>query len=171
MTTIGDVLMVFGGVAAFGFGAWCLVLVLNLLFPGVTDRATSLFERRPGGQLGSGLVLGLPVLLIDFILVSNPVPLLKVAGVVVLLAVLAVGGVGFAGLAKLCSQRVKGFGGSANDYQSLTRGTALLVGACLLPFFGWFVLAPLCLLACVGAGVSTLRRPVSTPVSAGEAQP
>ena len=168
MTTIGDVLMVFGGVAAFGFGAWCLVLVLNLLFPTVASRASVLFERKAGGQLALGAITGLPLILIGLVMFGNPLPLLKILGLIELMGVLMIAGIGFSGLSRLCGSRVKGFGGSANEYQSLTKGTAVLVGACLFPLFGWFLLAPVCLVACIGCGFTALRRPVAPPIGVTE---
>ncbi|MES1228056.1 MAG: hypothetical protein ABUL72_05250 [Armatimonadota bacterium] len=170
MTTIGDVLMVFGGVAALGFGAWCLVMVMNLLFPAIASRATGLLQHKGGLHLGIGTLVGLPILLVAFIMLVSPMPLVKVLGIFTALGLLAVGGIGFSGMAKLCSQRVKGFGGSVNDYQSLTKGTFLLVGACLFPFFGWFVIAPLCLFACIGTGFSAFRRPLAPPVPMSDGQ-
>ena len=63
MTTIGDVLMVFGGVAGFAAGAWCLVLALNMLFPVLCKRSADLVERKGASQLLLGVVVGGPVIL------------------------------------------------------------------------------------------------------------
>lgn len=169
MTTVGDVLMVFGGVAGFAFGAWCLVLAANLLFPAVARRASDLVEHRASSQFMRGVLVGTPALFVSVALVGNPMPLMKVVGLLGVVAVLVVATVGFAGLARLTGRRVSGSGGSTSDYVGMTRGTALLVGACVIPLIGWFVVAPVCLLFNFGAGLGALLGRSAAQVPSGEA--
>jgi hypothetical protein len=157
MTTIGDVLMVFGGAVALGFGAWCLVMLVNLLFPQQALKAAEAFANRAPAQIGLGAIVGLPTVLFALVLLNLPLPIAKLAGVVVLVAVVMVASLGFAGLAKLCGERVTSQGGAKHHYEALAKGTLLLVGAGLFPLIGWFVLAPLGLLASIGGGVRALR--------------
>lgn len=158
MTTIGDVLMVFGGAAALGFGAWCLVVLVNLLLPAASLRASEGFQSRAASQLGVGVLVGLPVILAGLVLLNLPLPILKVLGVTVIAALLGVASLGFAGLARLCGERVSQAGGASNTYQGLTKGTLALVGVCLFPVLGWFVFAPLGLFASIGGGIRALRN-------------
>lgn len=158
MTTIGDVLMVFGGAAALGLGAWCLVILVNLLLPAVALRAAEGFQTRAASQLGVGVLVGLPMVLAGLVLLNLPLPVLKLAGVVVIAAMLSLAALGFAGLARLCGERVGREGGAKTSYEGLAKGTFVLVGVCLFPLLGWFLFAPLGLFASIGAGVRALRN-------------
>lgn len=168
MTTVGDVLMVFGGVAGFAVGAWCLVLALNMLFPVMCKRSADLVERKGASQLLVGVLVGGPVILFSVALVGNPVPVLKLVGLAGFVALLTVSAVGFAGLANLTGSRVERSAGATTTYQGLTKGTALLVGACAIPVLGWFVLAPVCMLLNFGSGLGALRGPAAAKASVGE---
>ncbi|MBS1710015.1 MAG: hypothetical protein JSS65_14985 [Armatimonadetes bacterium] len=153
MTTIGDVLMVFGGLLALAGTTWAAIVLAALLFPGRTASAAQELEDRAGRVWWVGLVATFVALSVAFVLVSLPLPLVKFLGFCLLGGHISLAVVGAAGLTRLLGKQIKGAGGPAENFGAFLRGAGLLVGACSIPLFGWLFLSPVVLVMGTGAGL------------------
>lgn len=165
MTTIGDVLAVIGIVVATVLSLWALVLAVSVLFGERTARACERLEHSPGKVTLLGAVLVLALGIIVAVLLRQPAPPLKLIGWVIYLLMLAVGAVGFSGLAGLVARRLTQLEPSLTPYGALSRGALFCVLAMLTPVLGWFVVGPLIGFASLGAGVEAIlsRSPTMAP--------
>ncbi len=158
MTTIGDVLMVFGGVLAAAGSAWAAMVLAALLFPTRMAAAANELEGHASRAALGGVLVTFLSVAVSLVLIGSPVPLLKVGGLLLLGAYLAVALVGCSGLVRLTAQRVKGTGGPEAAFAGYLRGGALVVGACAFPLIGWIVTAPVVLILGSGAGFRAFLR-------------
>lgn len=152
MLTLGDVLAVVSTLFLSAFAATCTMVVSALLFPRRTSRAARDIEAHPWKCALAGAFFGLPLALIGLALFSIQSPALRVCGIFVLLAVMLFAAAGSGGLARLIGERIS----PQAPLQSILFGSFLVTGAVLLPFAGWLLLGPLCLLCSLGAGVRAL---------------
>jgi hypothetical protein len=145
--------------------AWATLLAFSLLFP---DRATKAADSIHGSPVKMGLLgTGITALLFvgGILLLQQPLPLVKLVGWMLLLANLSLAAMGCSGLATIMAGRVQKHEPNLSAYAALMRGAALVVVPGILPFFGWFLIAPAVLLVGVGAGTKALRV-IHSPVAA-----
>ncbi len=166
MTTIGDVLMVFGAIALISLTLFCSMILFTLLLPARAAKMAHQLDNATGKTIAIGAGIFIPILSVIFILAAIPSPLTKGIALLLAMAFLGCAALGGAGLTRLACDRLR----SASDNQSLgmlpatTRAAALVVGAINIPLFGWFFLAPLLLFASVGSfahGFLNHRVPVT----------
>src|SRR4030042_1972984 len=80
---------------------------------------------------------------------------------VVMVAALAVSGLGTAGLVRLMADRIRSRGGTGwSEVGAFVRSSLVLELAAVLPIVGWFVILPLVVLGSFGASLHALRRPI-----------
>lgn len=152
MLIIGDVLAVAAAIFGVGLTTWATLLAIGLLFADKAERARQRLEYGAFRLGAIGAVIALTLGLLSLLMLGNPLPLVKLLGTVLLGWLLAVACVGASGVATLLAERIDRFGADMKPFTRLSRGTALLVGAGLLPLAGWFVFAPAMLLVSLGAG-------------------
>ncbi len=170
MVTIGDVLAVVGVITATVLSLWALVLAMVLLFGKRTESACARIERFPGKVTLRGALVAVVLGLVVAALLNHPNGLFKLVGWVVYLLLLAAGAIGFSGLASLVAQRLTQVEPSLTPLAALSRAALLCVLATLVPFLGWFVVAPLMGFASLGAGLEALfarSRAIAPSVPAG----
>ncbi len=161
MVTIGDVLGIVAFFLGLGGTGWAMTVAMGLLFPEQTARASGATK----GAFARGLV---PVF-VGFggvVMLSLPLPLFKLVGWVVLLAVLALASLGLAGLSRVVGRRVALLQPEMGEYPAFLRGAGFLVAACLFPVLGWMLFAPVALVVSLGAGWSGVARRAASAMEA-----
>lgn len=131
----------------------CLALLMWALFPGAVRGAQAQAGPRPLRSLVAGAAVTGPGLVATAVLGNLPGPAKPASGLLFALLFLYAF-VGVAGLAGHVGARLPSPGDAARSWLPTLRGALVLEGACGLPFIGWFVLAPLALVA--GAGALTI---------------
>lgn len=112
-------------------------------------------------------------------LVSAPVPLLKLLGLLLLLGLSALMTVGATGMAKLMGRRIGEMSGARTSFGFLVRGSFVYSAALGFPLIGWYVFAPISLVCALGAGAAAFRSarrmvlapPAPAPSAAGTVAP
>ena len=163
MVTIGDVTAIVAFLSGLGLSSWALVVCAGLLMPERVDRARAAlaFSLRACILRGLGLV-AVPGI-ISFVLIVQPAPLGKLLGMAGLLCLLALAVVGTAGISRAAAEQIRSMQPDVSDYASFTRGAGFLIGGAMLPLLGWFLVAPLMLVAALGCGWFGNRvRPLTT---------
>lgn len=158
MLVLGDVVAFVAILLGFAAAAWGGMLLSALVFPGPAYRSAQWLSHRPWASFWSGLAFGIPAVLIGVVLLSLPDPTVKLLGFVWLMGVVFMGMVGSGGLAIVAGDKVMEAGGAPNRFAALAKGGGLAVASCLMPVFGWFFLAPVMLVATLGACVLGLVR-------------
>jgi hypothetical protein len=152
------ILFLFGGI-----GLTSIFILINLLFPAPVSRAGAVLEVALGRSLLLGFINILFVGVVDGIviwltqLLKQPLLngiLVILAALLTLIAMMLI----FLGLASLTDLLGRRMGGSKNETYANLRGGLLLVLAGFTPFIGWFALAPLVLMTCLGAAIQTVFR-------------
>lgn len=156
--TIGDVLALIAGVVSVCVSVWALLMGTALLFTRRTAAARTRLENHPLRALGIGALIVAVGGVGGVVLLNQPNGLLKLFGWALLLGLLAVSALGGGGLVLLASDRVRGMEPRFSAFAALGRGAGLLVVAGLVPLLGWFLIAPLMLVASLGAGCQALLR-------------
>lgn len=167
---IGDVLATLSLILLIGSATWATMVLYSLLFPTRVQVASRELEYHPWKSLLVGGAVLVPISFVAIALLAAPNPLAKFLGVMVAVLILSVALLGGAGLALLVGRRVKEQGGADQQLRAFGRSAGILVVAGLLPFVGWFVLAPIVLVAGCGAGVRSLferqSRKLAVPTAA-----
>ncbi len=132
-----------------------LLVGLNLLMPGVTIRAQVRLRETPGKSFGLGAVLTAVFLLIILVTFQIPGPG-QAFGVGFAVAAMGLGTLGAAGMARLLGERIRPLVKPNSDMMNLLRGAVVYELACLVPFVGWFIFAPLVGMMVLGAAVFAL---------------
>jgi hypothetical protein len=160
MVTIGDVFSVIAGILAICASAWALMLVMTLLFTHRSEAACRDIETRPWKAFFIGLAILVFLGTLSLALLGNPIPAIKLAGMVLMLALLSIASVGAGGLSLLIGRRMQPLDPSLSAYKAVGRGAAIVVVASLLPFVGWWVFMPIVLAVSLGSGVTALMARV-----------
>lgn len=168
MVTIGDVFSVIAALFAVCLSSWALMLVLTLLFPQRAQVVQTTITERPWRAFFVGLSLLLVVGTLALALSANPVPAVKLVGIVMLLALLSVAALGAGGLSLLIGQRMQPMDPSLSAYKAVGRGAAIVVAATLLPLVGWWVFTPIVLAMSLGAGVSAMLSRAAATAEVGQ---
>ena len=158
---MADILALFGVILLVGAALCGLLTTHWLLFPGRVAAAATNLEQHPWRCVllgaGMGLVVALPVIL----LMALPAGVTQFLAWVVMVAALAVSGIGTAGLVLLLAGRVRSRGGTGWSELGAFVGSSLVLElAAVLPIVGWFVVLPLVILGSFGASLHGLRRPM-----------
>lgn len=165
MVTIGDVFSVVAALVAICASTWALILTMTLLFQRRIHTAQSVIEGRPWRAFLFGLALMLIVGTVGVGMLGNPVPGVKLFGMLITLAILSVAAVGAGGLSQLVGERMQPMDPNMSPYKAVGRGAGFVVVAGLLPFVGWWVFAPIVLIVSLGAGMMALMaRSQSSPM-------
>lgn len=149
--TIGDVFSVVAAILGIYLSGWAAVVAMALIFPSATERAR-LATERPVRIMARGLVILFTLGLAGAVMLASRIPALKLVGWIVVLALLCISAVGTSGIAREAGRRIQEMDPGMAEYPAFARGAAYVVGATILPILGWFALAPLLLLASLGAG-------------------
>lgn len=158
--TIGDALAVVGGLFGICASIWALVVGCALLFGGASERAERRLER-PWRCLGVGFLVAATLGVVSFALVAAPAGPPKLVGTAMYVTLLFVAAVGGAGVAGAAARRIREMDPEISPFSALVRGAGVLVLSGILPFLGWFGIAPIALLISLGAGtLAVLKRTV-----------
>jgi hypothetical protein len=161
MVTIGDVLGIVAFLTGLGGTGWAMTVAMGLLFPEQAARASEATK----GAFVRGLVplLGL---FLGVVMLSLPVPGMKLLGWVVLLGILALAALGLAGLSRVAGHRLMALQPEMGEYPAFLRGAGFLVTASLFPLLGWFLFAPVAFIVALGAGWSGVSRRAAVALEA-----
>ena len=129
---------------------------MTLLFTQRSEAACQAIETRPWKAFFIGLAILVFFGTISLGLLGNPVPAVKLAGMMLMLGLLSVASVGAAGLSLLTGRRMQPLDPSLSAYKAVGRGAAIVVVASLLPFVGWWVFTPIVLAVSLGSGIAAL---------------
>lgn len=157
MFILGDVLAIVAVLVGTCLTLWATVLSMSLVFGRRTMQAREAISDSPWRCLGVGALAMGTLGLLGLALAAQPMPLAKLLGTAMLLALLATAALGLGGLALHAAHRMEELHPGTTVYSGLTRSSLLLVMACMLPFLGWFLFGPIVLLAGLGAGIKALR--------------
>lgn len=156
MVTIGDTLAVIGILFGVCLSSWAVLMGFASFFPHRADKASASIERAPWKCAIGGLALWLTVGVVGLVLLGLPNPVLKLIGMFWVMAMLAITTVGAAGMSQILGRRFRAIDGQMSEYAGLSRGSMVVVVSTLLPFVGWFAIAPLILAIGLGSGVASL---------------
>lgn len=154
--TMGDALSVVSAFLALGVSLWATTMLAALLAPHKARVAQERLASAPYRTGFVGLVSGFLWAGLGIVLLTQPVPVVKLAGLVVLGTLACTLAVGLAGVSQLLAEAVGRRDPSLAAYTTLARGAGLVVAAAILPLVGWFFLGPIVLLVSVGAGFRAL---------------
>ena len=160
MVTIGDVFSIVAAIFGLFITAWAASVAIMLLLPQATERARAVAEETPGRTILSGIALLLTVGLVGVVMLGNPLPLMKLLGWTLTLGLLGIAAIGTAGIGQAAGSRIRVLAPEMPAYPAMVRGAAYVIGVTLLPLLGWFLFAPILLLASLGAGWKAVRTPV-----------
>lgn len=132
-----------------------LLVGLNLLMPSIAIRTQVRLRETPGRSFGLGVVTTAVFLPIILITTQMPGPG-QALGIAFIIAVMGLGSVGAAGMARLLAERIRPLAKPNSDMMNLLRGAVVYELACLVPFVGWFIFAPLVGMMVLGAALFAL---------------
>lgn len=153
MTTIGDVLMVFGAIALISFSLFCSMVLFTLLLPARAAKMAHQLDTATARTIAIGAGIFIPVLAVIILLAALPLPVAKITALFIGLAFLGCAALGGTGLTRLLSDRIRSSSseGTMSMLQTTSRAAGLIVGVFNIPLLGWFFLAPLFLFASLGS--------------------
>lgn len=161
MVTIGNVFSVVAALAGICITAWAMILATTLAFPRAAEAARSRHER----SAFTGFFIGLGMMVffgtISLVLLKLPIPLAKLIGTTLYLSLMAIAALGAGGVALTLGARLRTLQPELSPYAALVKADALMVVSCLFPLLGWFLVAPVLTLICLGNGTQALlvRQP------------
>lgn len=167
MTTIGDVLMVFGGIALISLSLFCSMVLFTLLLPARAAKMAHRLDTAPGRTVAVGAAVFAPVLLLVLVLASVALPLAKISALFLALAFLGCAALGGSGLTRLLADRIRASSSQETMpmLQSTARSAGLIVGVLNIPLLGWLFLAPLFLFASLGSFIHGFLQSRSADIS------
>jgi hypothetical protein len=145
-----------------------LLTTVAVLMPAHAARAHRALDEAPKRTFLHGLGM-VAAVVVAFLLLNVPNPLVKLGGFCLLLALTAVAMLGAAGLAQLMGQRIGEMSGARTSFGFLVRGSLAYSLGVFCPYIGWLILGPLSLICILGAGVAAIR-PMRGVVPAGPNQ-
>lgn len=133
-----------------------LMLALNAVLPGRTERAYRRLSRAPWKSFFIGL--GITIVVTVFALVMANIGAGIASGVSVLLVLfgLALWAVGAAGMTRLAADWMETKTGSGSRLRNLVFSALALALSGFVPLIGWFLFTPLVGIIQIGAGASSL---------------
>lgn len=169
MLIVGDVLATIAILLAFAGAAYGGMVLSGLLFKTHSATTAKQLEAHPVISGFFGLFVLLPAIVFIGVLFSLKLPIATFVGLITLGFVLLAATIGSGGIARLVSQRILKEDPAVNSFAALSKAAGLLTLACIMPFFGWFFVAPLFLILSIGAGTMALFQGKKSSV-ASEAQ-
>ncbi|MBV6458440.1 MAG: hypothetical protein HONBIEJF_01568 [Fimbriimonadaceae bacterium] len=167
MFMLGDSLTLLSIVAAACLSAWSLMVGCAILFGRKAAHAKVTLEQKPWRAFAYGVVCMFTVGLVAIVMLSIPNPAMKVLGMSLMFLILFVAALGASGMALLVGNRIQPLDPDVAPFRALSRGSALVVAAAVMPGFGWFFMLPVILVMGLGLGVDALvHRQVRPPVAA-----
>lgn len=137
-------------------------LLFSALFPPAVQRTQQALRARPIRITLTGVLLGLPAVLVAFVLAANGAGPLKLLGVVGLMALVCTGLFGSTGLVRMVGQGLGNPQMPVSNGKLVLRGGSVVAIAFVLPLIGWFFVLPLVLFTGLGASIHLLRERRST---------
>ena len=147
MADVFKILFIILGVLITTVAYW---LLFEALFRRVVERASVVYETSPYRVTIVGAIVGVPLFLASIGLLQSAAGL-KLFGAILMSALLLVGLIGSAGLARLIGNRLASATDSAYPWRRVLRGGIVLSITFVLPVVGWFFVLPLTLASGVGA--------------------
>ncbi len=157
MLVLGDVFAVVAVLLGITLTTVALLLAQGLLAPQVALRSSERLKESPMARFALGTVVGLPVLFILVILANLPSPLIRTLGVLGMFAWVLFSTAGLTGVVKAMADRMRSMDPNMGEFAAMQRASLLLVGALLVPFVGWILLAPVALLLGFGLSLTPIR--------------
>lgn len=133
-----------------------LLMATALALPGSTAKAQDALQTAPRRCFLHGLGL-LALFGIGVVMASLPLPVVKLAGILLMLALGGLAVLGSAGVAYLLGQRIGEMSGAKTSFGTLTRGSLLFGVAALFPLIGWYLFAPITIICALGAGAWAVK--------------
>ncbi len=171
---MADISAVFGILISLGIGFPGLLAALWLLFPATIERSRLRLERTPWQCFWLGGVMTALVVVPIVVLMALPFSPAQFLGWTLIVAVLALSCIGFAGIAAKMAEKLAQ-NATMSPAAAFVRGALALELAIAFPIFGWVFLLPLAIVTALGAtGFALLhwmpkRANASEPVTALEA--
>jgi len=170
---MADIYAIFGILFALGITFPGLLTAWRLLFPATVERARLRLERTPWRCFWLGGVISAMFIVPVVVLLALPIGPAKLAGWVVIFAVLAFASLGAAGLAGKMAAQAQQASPGLSGLGAFVRAAVALELAAAFPVIGWFVAIPLMTLTALGATVFAVLHSVPaavfTPVGAAPA--
>lgn len=164
MTTIGDVLLIFTLLTVSGLSLWGTMVATALIFPFRAAKYSQTLQNRGWSPIIAGFFLLIPALILILFLASVPNPVVKLLALLMLMVLLATAAIGGSGQVRLLADRVKASSGDISNYGAVTRASAMIILIFNIPVLGWFLMAPLSLMAGLGSIVlSGLKSAQNVP--------
>ncbi len=163
MTTIGDILLILMIVTVSSLSLWGTMVATCLLFPYKAARLAQTVERRPVTTIVTGFFMIVPAVIVILALANVPNPAVKLLALLGLMIFLLVAAVGASGQIRLLADRIKSTSGEMKMFPALGRAAAIMILVLNIPLVGWFLMAPLSLMAGIGSLTMTLFRPSAQP--------
>lgn len=163
MTTIGDILLVLMTVTVTGLALWGTMVASALLFPVKSARLARTLESRTLASLLTGFFVTVPFFILTVILANVPMPLAKLVALFGFMVFVAVAAVGGSGQVRLLADRIRNTYADLPMYGALSRAAAVMVLVLNIPLVGWFLMAPLSMMAGIGAQIVDKLSPSSAP--------
>lgn len=149
---MGIVMGVTAVILGIASGIVGLLVWTALLFPAPVSRARVALAVHPVRCGLSGAALALLLGVPGLGLLQAPHGGAKLAGWMLALPLASLLIVGFAAMAQLLGEKMRGLSPALTPLGALVRGAVTIELAAILPFVGWFLFAPLVSLTLVGAG-------------------
>jgi cellobiose-specific phosphotransferase system component IIC len=150
--TIGDALTVIATITAICLSSWALILCVAYLFSSKALKSQQEIEQHPARSAAVGALIILTLGSASGVLMRIPLPIAKMIGAMGYFALIIIAAIGAAGLASLLAERMMKRDARISLTNAAGKAAALLIIACVMPFFGWFILAPVITTVCAGAG-------------------
>jgi hypothetical protein len=155
---MSDISAIFGILLTLGIAFPGMLTTWWTLFPDVVERASQRLEETPWSTLwmgiGAALLSAVPVL----VLVALPFGPAKFLGYSLLAVLLAVAGIGAAGLAARMGGVLAQRSTNLSPAGAFVRGAIALELAAVFPVIGWMVVIPLAVLVSLGATAFALLK-------------
>ena len=137
-------------------GSWTALLIsVTRSMPVQAGKAEEALTASPKRCFVRGLGMLLLSVLAVVLLRGNPI--MKLIGVLILLAQGMTLTVGAAGLAQVMGKRAAEMSGAKTSFGTLVRGSFIYSLAMLFPLIGWYLFLPLSAIFALGAGFTALR--------------
>jgi hypothetical protein len=148
---MADIAAVFGILISLGIAFPGMLAAFWLLFPATVERARLRLERTPWQcfWLG-GVILALTVIPV-VVLLALPFGPAKFLGWSLIVVIVSLSSIGFAGIAAKMGERLAGRSAGSSAAAAFVRGAVALELAMVFPAFGWFMIMPLAIVVALGA--------------------
>lgn len=156
MLVLGDVFAVVAVLVGVFLTTTLTLLTIGVGLREATEEVADRVGTKAGPRMIQGIFIGLPALLVSIMMASSPIGLVKVIGVVALFAWVMLALIGVAGIARFMARKLAADRQETARFSDFAATTAMLTGAFLFPFVGWWILAPFC--AVFGFGLMLPQR-------------